>query len=415
MTDTATEQQRLDRNKSLRKHVHKHGALSKKGMLERMFTFAFNGLVYPQIWEDPLVDQEALQINSDSHIVTIASGGCNVMSYLVDDPKKITALDLNRAHVALNRLKICAAQHLPDYETFYRFFGMADDKANLAAYKKYLQPHLDTASRNYWESRNVFARRRISMFTGNVYRHGLLGKCIGTGHLVARLYGRNPRAMLKANSLQEQRAIFDEVLAPLFDKKMIRWIMNSPVSLYGLGIPPAQYEALAADGDGDMAQVVRTRLEKLACDFSIADNYFANQAFGRTYGTPGDMSLPPYLQKRYYEQVRERAGRVEVRHSSFTDYLRECEDNSRDRYILLDAQDWMTDQDLTSIWTEITRTAKPGARVIFRTAADERLLPGRVPDEILNQWSYDEALCRELSQKDRSSIYGAFHLYVLKD
>ena len=37
----------------------------------------------------------------------------------------------------------------------------------------------------------------------------------------------------------------------------------------------------------------------------------------------------------------------------------------------------MNDADLTALWTEITRTARPGARVIFRTAADERLLPGR--------------------------------------
>ncbi len=39
----------------------------------------------------------------------------------------------------------------------------------------------------------------------------------------------------------------------------------------------------------------------------------------------------------------------------------------------------MNDEDLTALWTEITRTARPGARVIFRTAADERLLPGRLP------------------------------------
>ena len=88
---------------------------------------------------------------------------------------------------------------------------------------------------------------------------------------------------------------------------------------------------------------------------------------------------------------------------------------SFDRYVLLDAQDWMNDSDLTALWTEITRTARPHARVIFRTAADERLLPGRVPDHLLGRWRYEEALSRELGLQDRSSIYGAFHLYALKD
>ena len=75
----------------------------------------------------------------------------------------------------------------------------------------------------------------------------------------------------------------------------------------------------------------------------------------------------------------------------------------------------MNDADLTALWSEITRTARPGARVIFRTAADERLLPGRVPASILNSWTYDEARSRDLGARDRSSIYGAFHLYTLKD
>ncbi|MFX5578832.1 DUF3419 family protein, partial [Acinetobacter baumannii] len=82
--------------------------------------------VYAQIWEDPAVDMEALAITPDCHIVQIASGGCNVLSYLTADPKAITAVDLNTAHIALNKLKLAAARYLPDYETFHRFFARAN-------------------------------------------------------------------------------------------------------------------------------------------------------------------------------------------------------------------------------------------------------------------------------------------------
>ena len=81
--------------------------------------------------------------------------------------------------------------------------------------------------------------------------------------------------------------------------------------------------------------------------------------------------------------------------------------------MLLDAQDWMTDEVLDRLWREITRTARPGARVIFRTAAEESLLPGRVTPEVLARWSYDPARCRAMTERDRSSIYGGFHLYSL--
>ena len=44
------------RNRAVRSAVHRHDHLSKQGLLERAFTFAFRGLVYAQIWEDPAVD-----------------------------------------------------------------------------------------------------------------------------------------------------------------------------------------------------------------------------------------------------------------------------------------------------------------------------------------------------------------------
>jgi S-adenosylmethionine-diacylglycerol 3-amino-3-carboxypropyl transferase len=394
--------------------VHRNATFSRAGLLERLFTFAFKGLVYPQIWEDPVVDMEALAIRPDDHIVAIASGGCNVMSYLTANPARITAVDLNGAHIALNRVKLRAARDLPDYEAFHRFFARADRVENVAAYDRWIKPNLDSVSRAYWEGRTTLGRRRVERFARNFYRYGLLGSFIGAGHLLARAHGKDPREMLRAGSLEEQRALFDSVLAPLFETRSVRWLVRQPATLYGLGIPPAQYHALAGDAEGGMIEVLRDRLRRLACDFDFSTNYFARQAFGRGYGADESAATPPYLERDAFDAVRARADRVEVKHMSMGDYLDSCPPASLDGYVLLDAQDWMNDADLTTLWEKITRTARSGARVIFRTAADDRLLPGRVPDEILGRWSYDEPRCRDLTKRDRSSIYGAFHLYTLK-
>ncbi|MFA6117651.1 MAG: DUF3419 family protein [Sphingomonas sp.] len=401
------------KNNAVRAAVHRHDHLSKQGLLERAFTFAFRGLVYAQIWEDPAVDMEALAITPDSHVVTIASGGCNVLSYLTANPRAITAVDLNTAHIALNKLKLVAARRLPGYEAFHRFFGNANSRANILAYRTYVRPQLDETTRRYWEGRDMIGRRRIGGFAHGVYKRGLLGNFISVAHILARLNGLNPKVLLKANSIEEQREIFDREFAPMFDKGFIRWLTDQPASLFGLGIPPAQYEALA--GDEKMATVLRERLEKLACDFDLKDNYFAWQAFNRGYGEGPAAPLPPYLQREHYEEIVERVDRIEVRHINFTDYLRSREDDSLDRYILLDAQDWMTDEQLTDLWTEITRTAKPGARVLFRTAGNPTILPGRVPDAVLGRWDYRAEESLDYTKRDRSSIYGGVHLYVLGD
>jgi S-adenosylmethionine-diacylglycerol 3-amino-3-carboxypropyl transferase len=392
--------------------VHQSKRLSKAGVLERLFTLVFAGLVYPQIWEDPNVDMEALSLAPTDHVVTIASGGCNVLSYLIADPARITAIDLNGAHIALNRLKLCALRHLPDYAAFFAFFGKADAQANIDAYDQWLKPHLDASSRAYWEGRAITGRRRINHFSRNFYRYGALGHVIGLAHGLARIYGQDVRDILAARSKEEQCAQFERILEPLFDKPFVKWALKQPVSLYGLGIPPAQYRALADDAEGGMIEALRSRLRRLACDFDLSENYFAWQAFGRTYPPLGPNAVPPYLEPQNFEALRARADRVETLHMSFVTHLEMCPDASRDAYVLLDAQDWMTDEDLTALWRQITRTARLGARVIFRTAADERLLPGRVPAEILRQWRYDEARCRDLVRRDRSSIYGGFHLYT---
>ena len=415
MGSTAKAAKNGPKNGAVRDAMIRHEQMTKQGLLERAFAFAFRGLVYAQIWEDPDVDMEALAITPDSHVVTIASGGCNVLSYLTANPRKITAVDLNTAHIALNNLKRQAAIHLPDHATFHRFFARADRPENIQAYKDFVRPVLDDVTRRYWEGRDLLGRRRISGFKTGFYKHGLLGNLIGFVHFVARLYGDDPRQILQAKTIEEQREIFDATYAKFFDRKFVRWAVEQPAALFGLGIPPAQYELLAADDQQGITGALRSRLEKLACDFELKDNYFAWQAFGRGYGEQPNAPLPPYLKPENYEAVRGRANRVEVRHENMTVYLASMPDASLDRYILLDAQDWMTDEQLTAIWTQITRTAKPGARVLYRTAAVPDVVAGHIPDDLLGKWDYaSQELRDDWTKRDRSSVYGATHLWTLK-
>ncbi len=391
--------------------VVRKDAKAKDKLLDKAFALAFGGLVYAQIWEDPVVDMEGLAIEPDSRVMCIASGSCNALSYLTANPAQVTAVDLNRAHVALGHLKITAIKHLPNYERFHRFFGHADHKENKAVYKEMIAPHLDAESRKYWEKRDIKGRKRISYFTKGLYRKGLLGNFIGLAHLFAKLYKVDLNKLLEAESVEEQREVFETQLSPVFDKKFVRWLTDQPASLFGLGIPPAQFDELA--GDERMAEVLRRRLEKLACDFEIKDNYFAWQAFGRGYDRGEDAPMPPYLQRANWDAMRERIDRISVERANMVQWIGDRDAASMDRFVLLDAQDWMNDAQLDELWGRITTASRPGARVLFRTAAEPTMLPGRLDDAILSKWRYLEETSTDLTQRDRSSIYGGVHLYEL--
>lgn len=390
--------------------VQRHTRLSSAGISERLFTHAFAGLVYPQIWEDPVVDLEAMGLESGQHIVAIASGGCNILSYLTSAPVKITGVDLNTAHIALNRLKHAAIKHL-DYTHFHAMFADAANAGNVQIFDRKLAGRLDAQTRRYWTKRDWRGRRRIDGFACGFYRTGLLGRFITTGHTLARTLGGNPASIVKAKSFDEQRTIFETEIRPLLRRPIVRRLLDQRASLFGLGIPPAQYEALS-DGR-PMHEVIEERLERLACGFDLKDNYFAWQAFNRGYGKGGP--LPLYLQEANFDNLRDRIGDVRILNTSFTAHLASLPAQSVDRFVLLDAQDWMGDADLTELWQEITRTSCSGARVIFRTAGLQTILPGRIPDGLLAQWHYEAERSAELGARDRSAIYGGFHLYIKKD
>jgi len=385
---------------------------AKKGVLDRLFTMWFDRLVYPQIWEDPRVDQKALAIDEHSSIFTIASGSCNIFNYLTLNPAKITAVDLNEAHVALFHLKKTAILHL-NHEQFFDFFGFADKKINVVVYEKLLKPHLDAKTIAYWEGRDRFKKsRRIEYFTKGFYKYGLLGEFIGFGHKVTGLLGGSLSKIMKAKNIKEQKELFKEHIAPVFDKKLIKFLSNNAVTLYSLGIPPSQYDKMMEESNGQMSELLKERMRKLACDFELSDNYFAWQAFGRCYDTKHRVAIPDYLKENNFAKLKENAYKCSINHTSMTHLLKESEAYTFDKYILLDAQDWMDNDALNELWSEIDRTAKDGAKVIFRTAGAADILDGVLSVEIAGRWSSNKELGLALTKEDRSAIYGGFHVYT---
>ena len=396
----------------LEQAAHTRPAATKRGALERLFTLMFKGFVYNQIWEDPDVDLAALELRPHHSLITIASGGCNILNYLAADPARIIAIDLNPNHIALTRLKIAALKELPDHDSFFRFFGMANDKSNRDAFDDVLSMRLDETTRDYWQKHIPLHGRRINMFARNLYRYGLMGRFIGILHTIAKLQGMRLEEIVEATTAEEQRAAFDRIIAPMLENKAIKLLSKSPVSLYALGIPPAQYDELFADSGGDPIRILSQRIEKLACDFPVSGNYFAWQAFARGYDIQNREAVPAYLQRDTYDLIRSRTDRVEVHHASLIDFLKEQPAQSLNRFVLLDAQDWMSPPMLTSLWEQIDRTADTrDARVIFRTAGTGSPLPRKLPATLLAPWVYREEESLALHAQDRSSIYGGFHLY----
>ncbi|MFB6272372.1 MAG: DUF3419 family protein [Salinibacter sp.] len=400
----------------LRQAVSHHRAWSRNGALERLFALWFRGLVYTQIWEDPRVDAAALQLDDTSRILTISSAGCNVLNYLAHEPERVLAVDVNAAHVALTRLKIAALRHLPDHDAFFQFFGVGAGRENVTAYHRHLRPHLRPSTREFWETRTWggLRRSRLHAFEDGFYKHGAFSRFRGLANFVSRVVqGCAAEELLNATTPAEQRTFFEEAVAPFFDHPVVRRLARRPTALYSFGIPPRQYRSLQQAANGSIVDLYRDRLERLVCGFPLSDNYFAWQAFGRRYDTDHREALPPYLQADYYARLRYHLDRVETRTASLTDTLRAQPDSSFDSFVLLDAMDWMDPGAIAALWSELGRVGAPGARIIFRTAGPRSPIESVLPSALRDRFSYERERAETLHARDRSAVYGMFHLYVL--
>ncbi|MEZ5537394.1 MAG: DUF3419 family protein [Thiolinea sp.] len=297
-------------SEALKFAVQQDSAASLQGIQQKMFRIWFNSFIYNQIWEDPAVDLQALQLQPDSQVLTIASGGCNILNYLTGSPARIVALDLNPYHLSLTGLKINALRWLPDHQAFYDFFGHADKPENIERYEQYIRLHLSDSEKAFWSGRSLNGRRRISMFSDGLYRRTRFGYFMRFLHWLAARNGCEPQRLLAAQTPEEQREVFEKHIRPFFDTTLVKWLSKLPVSVFSLGIPPQQYQAMKQQGN--LVQQFCERVERLACDFPVRDNYFAWQGFSHSYDHQHRQAIPAYLREENYELIRTQLSKIEL-------------------------------------------------------------------------------------------------------
>jgi S-adenosylmethionine-diacylglycerol 3-amino-3-carboxypropyl transferase len=377
---------------------------------DRLFAFWFQRLVYTQIWEDPEADLAALQLPAGARIVTISSGGCNALSYLTARPAQIYAVDLNEAHLSLLKLKLAGLRTLSNYTDFWTYFGEGASPSNAALYDEHLRPSLDASARTYWDKRNIVGQPRHRFFTNGFYRHGMLGRFIGLAHIMAKLGRIDLEVLLTGKKDSRARIKAMDRLYRLFHSPLARLMTSSPALLFSLGIPPQQRVLLK--GGARLNEVLYERVLRLIDHHPNDNNYFAWQALRRSYAGPGDRCLPPYLQRSRFDAMRAGAKSVIPVHANLRAFLESRPAREIDAVVLLDSQDWMSNHEISALWSAIDRAGSDSIRVIFRTAGIDSPLESPELASLRNNWLRDAERSAIGLQQDRSGIYGGFHCYA---
>jgi S-adenosylmethionine-diacylglycerol 3-amino-3-carboxypropyl transferase len=379
---------------------------------ERLFrTLYATSLVYNTCWEDPAVDRQAVNLRPDDVLLVITSAGCNALDYALLAPKRIHAVDANPRQTALLELKLAAVRGL-EFDDFFSVFGDGFHPEFRDLYGRRLRDQLSDFARAYWDRRlDWFASKR-----GSFYFHGLSGlvACAFKGYLAVRpRLATHVRALFGASSLEEQRIIYDERVAPEMWGPTMRWALSRQFTLSLLGVPHPQRREIEAQHSGGVAGYVRESLEYVLRQLPIWSNYFWRLYL---HGRYTHSCCPEYLREENFALLKGGlVDRIVPHTSTVTDFLRGS-DERISKFVLLDHMDWMAShypQALVEEWREILAHAAPRARVIFRSAhARPQYLDTICVDgvRLTEHLSFHENLARELTRQDRVHTYAGFHI-----
>jgi S-adenosylmethionine-diacylglycerol 3-amino-3-carboxypropyl transferase len=378
-----------------------------------------NNLVYNTCWEDPRLDRVALELGPNDTVAMITSGGCNALDYALQGPRSIYAIDMNPRQNALLELKLAGIRKL-DYETFFELFGRGKLTKCAALYQSSLRPELSEAARMYWDKKIHFFKGRG--ICDSFYFHGTSGVFArGMNFYLDRIAKVRPAVndLLTANSIDEQREIYDRHIAPTFWSKPLLWALGRNSTLSMLGVPPPQILQVERHFGG-IAGFIKACVEAVFVKLPIQDNYFWRVYLTGEY-TPD--CCPEYLKPDNFAALKNGlAERIHLYTGTVEKFLR-GHNEPLSRFVLLDHMDWLSTHRvdwLESEWQAIVDRAAPGARILWRSGGlDTPFVDNcsvRVQGkqhrlgELLN---YNHALAQQLHELDRVHTYGCFNIAEL--
>lgn len=374
-----------------------------------------NNLVYNTCWEDPRLDRVALELSGDDNVLVITSAGCNTLDYALTEPNHVYAVDMNPRQNALLELKLAGIKRL-EFEDFFAMFGRGNLPGVKDIYRDCLRNEISPWSRTYWDRWIKFFDNKRKSF----YFRGTSGAFARMIQLyVNRVLKMRPvvDTILSAETVEQQRRIYEEELHDRFWTRSMRFAMNRDTTLSMVGVPKAQRRQVETQYEGGIVQFVQDCVRAVFAELPINDNYFWRVYMNGQY-TPE--CCPEYLKPENFQKLKDGvADRVSVHTDSVQGFL-EKHDGQISRYVLLDHMDWLSDKYFSSLeaeWQAIIDRAAPNTRVIWRSGGlrtdflnDVQVRVDGQMRPLQDRLTYNRELADQLHAQDRVHTYGSFYI-----
>lgn len=337
--------------------------------------------IYAFTWEDPRVDRQLLNINKDDVILAITSAGDNVMDYLMEQPKRIHAVDLNPNQNHLLELKVAAFTNL-DHTDCWKLFGEGyhEDFRGLLINK--LSPHLSSNAFQFWLNKTRTFKHR-----GGLYRTGGSGYGIALVRRLFKMFGLTSRVstFCEVETLAEQRELWPRLRDVLLGWPLHRLLVSSEWWAWkAAGVPAAQRQLILNDfaartgrplnrkitGEAIWQYVVDT-FDPVAATTQVSrDNYFYYMCLQGRYSKK---SHPRYMGAQAHAKLSKPGmfDGLRIHTDEINEVIDRMAPSTLTIAVIMDSMDWFDpagEEALKQILA-LNRVLKVGGRAFFRSAA----------------------------------------------
>jgi S-adenosylmethionine-diacylglycerol 3-amino-3-carboxypropyl transferase len=354
-----------------------------------------NGIDYSQCWEDTDLLLEALRIERDDAILSVASGGDNSLALLPSAPSALVLIDKSPPQLHLTELKLKAPLVLNRGE-YHELLGVtASDRLRLRVHLERVLHVLSDPAATWWNThqdlldRGIIECGKFERYLTAFRRHVL--PLVHTRQTICKL--------LQFEDLQAQRAFYEERWRTWRWKAFLR-LIGSRTLLRVFARQTGQDQGYDPGRDANYG----ARLESLISRLPLRHNFYVRYIFLGDYGA----ELPDYLGERTFRCLAGNASGTEVRlvPEGLYEHLKSTPADTYSKFNLSDLFEGLSADKNDALWEQILRTAKNGARIVYWCNQVERHPPARVAERM----PADVPIQRALAPQDRLFFYRSFNV-----
>lgn len=355
--------------------------------------FSNKYLRYRITLEDPETIQKALDIKDGDVVLSITSAGCNILNFLMYNPRKIISVDVNKNQNYLLELKISSIKHL-NHTEFLEILGVKPSSKRKKLYET-IRESLGNEARLFWDSNLDLIEKGIT-HSGqfNIKKMGkILRFLIGTKKI---------EKFFEITKLEKQKIYFYKkinilpvrILYAIIYYKLLFNVLKKFNFSYK-NIPNKDYLLFLLNP--------YKRFEHIVTHVPIKNNYFLSTSLLGFY--LNDNTLPAYLQKDVFNILKKRVDRIEIKTARIEEILEQLPPNYVSKFNLSTTPDFIKNKDRKYFFEQVCRVAKNNAKFCYFSTKINRNPSLKLKDII-----FENDFARKLFKNDRSMLYLDFQV-----